>query len=70
MVKDLRLATQLGVSCGAPMLIANAVRTLFETGVNELGGTANLDDMARLYEKMAGIEFTARQPRANAATTG
>jgi 3-hydroxyisobutyrate dehydrogenase len=57
MVKDLRLAAQMGISCGAPMLIANTVRSLFEVGANQLGGTAKLDDMARLFEAMAGIKF-------------
>jgi 3-hydroxyisobutyrate dehydrogenase len=57
MAKDLRLASQIGFACGAPMMIANAVRGLFEVGVNELGGDANLDDMRRLFEAMAGIKF-------------
>ena len=57
MVKDLRLAAQMGISCGAPMLVASTVRSLFEVGAHELGGTANLDDMARLFERMADIKF-------------
>jgi 3-hydroxyisobutyrate dehydrogenase len=57
MVKDLVLASQLGASCGAPMLIANAVRSTFEEAVNELGGDANIDEMARLFEARAGIKF-------------
>jgi 3-hydroxyisobutyrate dehydrogenase len=59
MAKDLRLAAGLGASCGAPMMISNAVRALFETAVNEFGGDANIEDMARLYEAMAGIRFKA-----------
>jgi 3-hydroxyisobutyrate dehydrogenase len=57
MVKDLALASQLGMSCGAPMLIANAVRSTFEAGTNELGGDANIDEMARIFETQAGITF-------------
>lgn len=57
MVKDLVLASQLGTNCGAPMLIANAVRCTFEAGSNELGGDANIDEMARLFEARAGIKF-------------
>ncbi len=57
MAKDLKLATRMAMDCGAPMLIANTVRTLFEAGANQFGGTANLDEMARLYEDMAGIKF-------------
>ena len=59
MVKDLRLASQMGMSCGAPMLIANMVRSMFETGANELGGAANLDQMKHLFEAMADIKFAS-----------
>lgn len=58
MVKDLDLACALASSCGAPMLIANAVRSTFEAGANELGGGANIDEMAKLFERRAGITFT------------
>ncbi|MCC6992406.1 MAG: NAD-binding protein [Acidobacteria bacterium] len=57
MVKDLRLASSMGFACGAPMLLANAVRTLYEIAAHELGGTANLDDLARLFEQMADVRF-------------
>ncbi|QDL38591.1 NAD(P)-dependent oxidoreductase [Rhodoferax sediminis] len=57
MAKDLRLAARMAIDCGAPMLIANAVRSYFEAGANEFGGTANLDDMRHVVEAMAGIEF-------------
>jgi 3-hydroxyisobutyrate dehydrogenase len=57
MVKDLQLASSMGISCGAPMLIANMVRSLFETRANELGGAANLDQMKHLFEAMGDIKF-------------
>jgi 3-hydroxyisobutyrate dehydrogenase len=63
MVKDLRLASQIGMRCGAPMLIANMVRSTFETGSNELGGSADLDQMKHLFEAMANVKFT-RSPLA------
>jgi 3-hydroxyisobutyrate dehydrogenase len=56
-VKDLELAAGLGMRHGAPMMISNAVRSLFEHGVNRLGGTANIEAMSHLYEEMAGIRF-------------
>ena len=59
MVKDLDLACRLGMECGAPMLIANAVRNIVEAAANELGGDANLDELARLYEARAGIRWSA-----------
>jgi 3-hydroxyisobutyrate dehydrogenase len=58
MVKDLKLARRMAMDCGAPMLIANTVCTLFEAGMNELGGTSQLDEIARVYESMAGVRFT------------
>jgi len=57
MAKDLRLAAGLGMTFGAPMMISNVVRNLFEAAVNQYGGAANIEDMARLYESMADIEY-------------
>ena len=56
-VKDLVLAAKLCMSCGAPMMISSVVRSLYEAGANQLGGTANVDDMAHLYEAMAAVKF-------------
>jgi 3-hydroxyisobutyrate dehydrogenase len=57
MVKDLDLATQLAAGCGAPMLIANAVRDTVEAAANELGQDANIDEMSKLFEARAGVKF-------------
>lgn len=57
MAKDLKLAGRMAADCGAPMLIASEVRALFEAGANQFGGTANLDEMRRIYEAMAGVSF-------------
>lgn len=57
MAKDLRLAARMAASCGAPTLIASAVRALFDAGVNELGGAANLDEMSHRFEARAGVRF-------------
>jgi 3-hydroxyisobutyrate dehydrogenase len=57
MVKDLRLAAGLGMAFGVPMTISNVVRNLFEIAVNRYGRTANIEEMASLYESMAGIEY-------------
>ncbi|UVH60549.1 NAD(P)-dependent oxidoreductase [Variovorax paradoxus] len=58
MVKDLDLATQLAAGCGAPMVIANAVRNTVEAAANELGQDANIDEMSRLFEARAGVKFS------------
>lgn len=57
MVKDLNLVSQLAAGCGAPLLIANAVRCAVEAAANELGRDANIDEMARLFEARAGVKF-------------
>jgi 3-hydroxyisobutyrate dehydrogenase len=57
MTKDMKLAAKLANDCGAPMLIGNVVRSLFEAGTNELGATANLDEIARRFESTAGVIF-------------
>ena len=57
MVKDLQLAARMAIDCGAPVLVSNQARSLFETGVNALGGKETLDAMARLFERAAGISF-------------
>ena len=58
-VKDLKLAADLSTSCGAPMMISSAVRTVFEAGANQLGWNANVDEMVRYYETTSGINFQA-----------
>jgi 3-hydroxyisobutyrate dehydrogenase len=57
MVKDLRLATDIGSTAGTPMMVANTVRGLFQICVHEQGFTANLDEIARTVESMAGLKF-------------
>jgi 3-hydroxyisobutyrate dehydrogenase len=59
MAKDIGLAADLAMACSAPMLIANAARSVVEAGVNELGAQANIDELARLYESRAGVRFGA-----------
>jgi 3-hydroxyisobutyrate dehydrogenase len=41
MLKDLNLMGRMAMDAGAPMLISNTVRNLFQAGVNNLGGTNN-----------------------------
>jgi 3-hydroxyisobutyrate dehydrogenase len=70
MVKDLALASSLGMSCGAPMLIANAVRSTVEAASNELGGDANIDELARVFEARAGIKFADARAHEHIHTRG
>lgn len=57
MLKDVGLATQLGINCGAPMLLANITRGMLQAGVYDYGEDANLDDLAPLIESMANVKF-------------
>jgi len=57
MVKDLKLVGRLAIECGAPILVARTVSSLYETGMHRLGGTANIDAMAKLFESMGGLTF-------------
>ena len=58
MLKDVSRATQLGINCGAPMLVANVTRGLLQTAHYEAGDGANLDEAAPTIEAMADMKFT------------
>ncbi|RZL88922.1 MAG: NAD(P)-dependent oxidoreductase [Variovorax sp.] len=57
MVKDLDLSCRIATGCGAPMTIANAVRSTVEAAANELGPDANIDEMAKLFAARAAVNF-------------
>lgn len=57
MLKDVSLATQLGMNCGAPMFLHNVVRGLLQHGLHECGEGANLDEMISVVESMADVTF-------------
>lgn len=53
-VEELRLASRLAARCGAPLLLANVGRSIFEAAAAELGTTASLDELARFaHETMS-----------------
>ena len=56
-LKDVNQVLGLGAECGVPMPIASSVRTLVQIGVNTLGPGAQLEDMIRLIEGMAGTRL-------------
>ncbi|GAA4340802.1 hypothetical protein GCM10023165_21040 [Variovorax defluvii] len=55
MVKDLRLAARLGIECGAPMAIANSVRSLFEAASNIRGPGAGIEEMLDVYKAQSAL---------------
>ena len=60
MHKDVRLATKLGGDSQTPMVLAGAVRELFQTAINSEGGGADTLALIRLYERIAGIDIAGR----------
>ncbi|MEL0021771.1 MAG: NAD(P)-dependent oxidoreductase [Rickettsiales bacterium] len=57
MLKDVSLATQLGMNCGAPMLMHNVARGLLQTGLYKCGEDANTDDAIAVIEEMADVKI-------------
>lgn len=57
MLKDLNLMGRMAMDAGAPMLIGNTVRNLFQAGVHAMGGSNNLDAMAKFFESLGGVQF-------------
>ena len=55
--QDLQRASRIAAECGAPLLIANAARALFEAGANHLGSGTDVDAMAERFGAMAGVAF-------------
>jgi 3-hydroxyisobutyrate dehydrogenase len=53
MHKDVRLATEMGVACGAPMPIAGLVRETYQGAVNEHGYEADINLLIRSCERAA-----------------
>lgn len=60
MHKDVRLATKLGMDSNAPMVLANVVRELFQTVINEHGADQDTSTLIKLYERMAGVPIAGR----------
>lgn len=56
MLKDVRLATQLGVDSGAPMFIANMARNLLQQAVNEHGGGEDVNALIHTVERNADVK--------------
>ena len=55
MLKDVNQAVTLGMAAGVPMPITSVTRSLLQVGANQLGPTAQLEDMVGLIGAMAGV---------------
>lgn len=56
MHKDVRLATELGVASGSPMIVSGVVREMFHTAVNEHGADGDVNLMIRLFERQSKVK--------------
>jgi 3-hydroxyisobutyrate dehydrogenase len=57
-VEELKLASRLAMQCGAPLLFANLARSMFQAAASEFGATATIDEIARVFEASADLDFT------------
>jgi 3-hydroxyisobutyrate dehydrogenase len=60
MHKNIRLATKLGSDSATPMLLANVVRELFQTVINEHGTEGDALTLVKLFEKNAGVAIAGK----------
>jgi 3-hydroxyisobutyrate dehydrogenase len=60
MLKDVRLATELGMASAAPMPVCNLVREIFQVAVNDQGADADVNTLIRLHERQAKVEFAPK----------
>lgn len=57
MLKDVRLATELGQKSGAPMHLGGLVRENLLAALNDLGPRADVNEIVRRYERAAGVKI-------------
>jgi 3-hydroxyisobutyrate dehydrogenase len=60
MLKDVRLATELGLANASPMPVANLVREIFQIAVNELGAESDVNSLVHLHERQSKVEFAPK----------
>jgi 3-hydroxyisobutyrate dehydrogenase-like beta-hydroxyacid dehydrogenase len=60
MHKDVRLATKLGSDSATPMILANIVRELFQTVINEHGADQDTLTLVKLFERNAGVAIAGK----------
>ncbi len=65
--KDVRLATELGIASDSAMPFGNLVREFYTMCLNELGRDAQVNEVARIVDRMSG---TSVVPGTDAANTG
>jgi 3-hydroxyisobutyrate dehydrogenase len=59
MLKDVRLATELGLANASPMPAAS-LREIFQIAVNELGAGSDVNSLVHLHERQSKVEFAPK----------
>jgi 3-hydroxyisobutyrate dehydrogenase len=54
--KDVRLATQVGMDCGATLFFGNVVREFYQMCINEMGGDAQVNTTALIMDRICGTQ--------------
>lgn len=62
--KDVRLATELGIASDVPMPLGNLVRDFYTACINELGRDAQVNEVARIVDRMSGTQVVPQEPEA------
>lgn len=57
LLKDVRLATQLGADIGVPLFFGNLVREYYQMCTSELGPATQVNAVALLMERLAGTQL-------------
>ena len=61
--KDLRLACQLGIDSGVPMLLGNVARELYQMCINEMGSDAAVDTVGITLDRLSGTDVMGKFER-------
>lgn len=56
MLKDVKLATQMGIESAAPMPLAGLVREIYQAATNEHGADADINSLIRSCERAAQVK--------------
>lgn len=54
--KDVRLATELGMASDVTMMFGNLVREFYTMAINEIGRDAQVNEVARIIDRMSGTK--------------
>ncbi|AJE49177.1 NAD(P)-dependent oxidoreductase [Celeribacter indicus] len=60
--KDVKLATELGIASDVTMIFGNLVREFYTMCINEIGRDAQVNEVARIVDRMSGTQVVPQTP--------